>query len=123
MAKIESSAQSKKYVFSILKQFFVFFFPRIKVDKECEVAVKESFDLLKADEEKAAGLLATSRAEGAAAKSLKVVREYNLKMAKLQVQQSIARSSRMVISGETGDRFLRSMLTDSILGDIKLEES
>merc|ERR1712013_980936 len=61
---------------------------KIKVDKETEVAVFES---------------------------LQVIREHNLEMAKLEVQEALARKAKIVISGDQGDSLINSILDKELL--------
>merc|ERR1712204_95600 len=83
---------------------------KIKVDKETEVAVFESQQLIKVAENKALALKTEAKAEGDAAASLQVIRIHNLEMAKLEVQEAIARKANMVISGDQGDALINSIL-------------
>jgi len=88
---------------------------RIKVDKETEVAIFESQQLIKVAENKALALKTEAKAEGDAADSLKVIREHNLEMAKLEVQEAIARRAKIVISGDQGDSLINSILDKELL--------
>merc|ERR1712244_203102 len=88
---------------------------KIKVDKECEVAVFESQQLIKVAENKALALKTEAKAEGDAADSLKVIREHNLEMAKLEVQEAIAKKAKIVISGDQGDALINSILDKELL--------
>merc|ERR1712038_570827 len=88
---------------------------KIKVDKETEVAVFESQQLIKVAENKALALKTEAKAEGDAAASLKVIREHNLEMAKLEVQEAIARRAKIVISGDQGDSLINSILDKDLL--------
>eukprot|EP00485_Elphidium_margaritaceum_P023908 CAMPEP_0202712330 /NCGR_PEP_ID=MMETSP1385-20130828/37948_1 /ASSEMBLY_ACC=CAM_ASM_000861 /TAXON_ID=933848 /ORGANISM="Elphidium margaritaceum" /LENGTH=422 /DNA_ID=CAMNT_0049372333 /DNA_START=54 /DNA_END=1322 /DNA_ORIENTATION=+ len=88
---------------------------RIKVDKETEVAIFESEQLIKVAENKATALKTEAKAEGDAAESLKVIREHNLEMAKLEVQESIAKRAKIVISGDQGDALINSILDKELL--------
>merc|ERR1719273_2928618 len=85
---------------------------KIKVDKETEVAVFESQQLIKVAENKAEALKTEAKAEGDAAASLQVIREHNLEMAKLEVQEAIARRAKIVISG---DQSLKVLIIDPLL--------
>lgn len=93
---------------------------KIKVKRDCEVKIEESRQLIEVAEMQAQALTTEANAEGQAAAQLKTVREWKLQMAKLEVEEAMARKSRIMISGENGDRLLGSMLDKSILGDIKL---
>lgn len=94
----------------------------IKVDKETEVAVFQSQQEINIAENQAKALMTEAKAEGDAAASLKVIREHNLRMAKLEVTEAIARKSRLVISGDNGDRLISSILDKDVLDDIKLDK-
>jgi hypothetical protein len=61
-----------------------------------------------------------AEAEGLAADKLKIKREYELKMAKLEVLQAMAQNNKIVISGEQGDKLLNELLDNNIMGEIKL---
>merc|ERR1712048_1225736 len=94
---------------------------KIKVDKETEVAIFESQQLIKVAENKAMALKTEAKAEGNAAASLKVIREHNLEMAKLEVQEAIAKKAKIVISGDQGDALINSILDKELLtGNISL---
>jgi len=94
---------------------------KIKVDKETEVAIFESQQLIKVAENKAMALKTEAKAEGDAAASLQVIREHNLEMAKLEVQEAIARKAKIVISGDQGDSLINSILDKELLtSSIKL---
>jgi len=95
---------------------------RIRVDKETEVAIFESKEQIKIAENHAKALMTEAKAEGEAAESLKLIREHNLKMAKLEVTEQIARRTKLVISGDHGDRLIGSLLTKDVLDDIKLDK-
>ena len=99
LAKIKSNSEAAK----------------IKVDKETEVAIFESQQLIKVSENKSLALKTEAKAEGNAAESLKVIREHNLEMKKLEVQESIARKAKIVISGDQGDKLINSILDKELL--------
>merc|ERR1719273_1747402 len=88
---------------------------KIKVDKETEVAIFESQQLIKVAENRALALKTEAKAEGSAAASLKVIREHNLEMAKLEVQEAIAKKAKIVISGDQGDALINSILDKELL--------
>merc|ERR1712241_677461 len=88
---------------------------KIKVNKETEVAIFESQQLIKVAENKALALKTEAKAEGDAAASLKVIREHNLEMAKLEVQEAIAKKAKMVISGDQGESLINSILDKELL--------
>jgi len=88
---------------------------KIKVDMDTEVAVFESEQLIKVAENNAMALKTEAKAEGEAAASLQVIREYNLEMARLEVNEAIARRAKIVISGENGDALISSILDKQLL--------
>merc|ERR1711997_353577 len=88
---------------------------KIKVDKETEVAVFESAQLIKVAANKVLALKTEAKAEGDAAVSLQVIREHNLEMAKLEVQEAISRKAKIVISGDQGDSLINSILDKELL--------
>eukprot|EP01084_Bolivina_argentea_P163799 284894_1 len=88
---------------------------KIKCDKECEVAVFESQQMIHVAENKALALKTEAKAEGDAAESLQVIREHNLTMAKLEVQEAIARRAKIVISGDQGEALINSILDKELL--------
>eukprot|EP01083_Nonionella_stella_P074621 202481_1 len=88
---------------------------KIKVDKETEVAIFESQQLIEVSKNRAIALKTEAKAEGDAAASLKVIREHNLEMAKLEVQEAIARGAKIVISGDQGDALINSILDKELL--------
>ena len=88
---------------------------KIKVDKESEVAIFESQEMIKIAENKALALKTEAKAEGSAAGKLKTIREHKLDMAKLEVQEAIARKAKIVISGDQGDALIESMLDKDLL--------
>jgi uncharacterized membrane protein YqiK len=90
---------------------------KIKIDKETEVAIFESEQMIKVAENKAIALKTEAKAEGDAAESLKVIREHNLEMAKLEVVEAISKRAKIVISGDQGDALIGSMLDKELLSD------
>jgi len=105
LAKVNSKAEAEK----------------IAAERDCEVRIAESEAMVKVAEDNAEALRTEAQAEGKAAASLKTVREWELQMAKLEVSELMARKSKIVISGDNGDRLLGSWLPASILGDIHLK--
>jgi len=83
---------------------------KVKVDKECEMKIYESQQQIKIHENKANALLTEAKAEGQAADALKVIRDHNLQMAKMEVCEEIAKKAKMVISGDNGDKLIASIL-------------
>jgi len=94
---------------------------KIAAQREAQVAIEESAQLIEAAKDTAEALVTEAQSEGKAAGPLKSVREWELTMAKMEVQEAMARRSKIVVSGATGTRLLDSMLDTSILGDIKLK--
>jgi len=105
LAKVNSKAEAEK----------------IAALRDRQVRIAESEAMVKVAEDNAEALRTEANAEGQAAASLKTVREWELEMAKLEVSELMARKSKIVISGENGDRLLGSWLPKSILGDISLK--
>lgn len=93
---------------------------RIKVEQEMRAAIFESEQELLATKDLAEAMVAEAEAEYQAAESLKVKREHDLNLAKLEVFQNVARKSKMVVSGDNGDRLIESLLSADVLGDIRL---
>jgi len=106
LAKVNSKAEAEK----------------IAAERDCQVRIAESEAMVKVAEDNAEALRTEALAEGKAAASLKTVREWELQMAKLEVSELMARKSKIVISGENGDRLLSSWLPNSILEDIALKQ-
>jgi len=106
LAKVNSKAEAEK----------------IAAERDCQVRIAESEAMVKVAEDNAEALRTEAIAEGKAAASLKTVREWELQMAKLEVSELMARKSKIVISGENGDRLLGSWLPKSILEDISLKQ-
>jgi len=88
---------------------------KVKIDRECTVQITESEELIKAAENQAKALETKANAEGRAAGPMKIVREYNLQMAQLEVSEGFARQGKIVVSGANGDRLIASMLNKDIL--------
>lgn len=93
---------------------------RIKVVQECESLIYESEQKMEAAKSLAEALKAEAAAEALAADSLKVKREHELRMAKLEVLQAMAQHNKIVIGGSQGDKLINELLDKSILGDIKI---
>lgn len=94
---------------------------RVGVEREVTNQIYESEKSAEAAKNLSEALLIEADAEGKAAEPLKIVRDHQLEMAKLEVLESIAENSSMVISGENGDRLINSLVNQSILGDVKLK--
>lgn len=93
---------------------------RIKVAQECKNAIFESDQKKTAARLLANALIVEAQAEEGAASSLKVKREHELRMAKLEVLQAIAQNNKIVISGAQGDRLIGELMDSSILGEIMM---
>lgn len=93
----------------------------IRVRQECQTIIFESEQRLAASRALAAAIVAEAEAEEKAAEGLKAKREHDLELARQEVLQEIASTSAIVISGEQGDRILRSLLDPSILGKLSLD--
>merc|ERR1719150_1411860 len=77
---------------------------KISASQEAKVRIADAQAQLDAAKDLAQALLAESQAEGNAAKSLQAVREHRLKLAQLEVSENLAKNSKIVISGETGEK-------------------
>eukprot|EP00475_Leptophrys_vorax_P035463 TRINITY_DN58481_c0_g1_i1.p1 TRINITY_DN58481_c0_g1~~TRINITY_DN58481_c0_g1_i1.p1 ORF type:complete len:414 (+),score=124.05 TRINITY_DN58481_c0_g1_i1:92-1333(+) len=84
---------------------------KIKVDQECETMVYESEKRVEAAKFLAEALRIEAESEGRAAKSLKVKREYELEMAKLEVLELLAKKGKIIISGSNGDKLINSLIS------------
>lgn len=94
---------------------------KIEAKRENQVKIEEAVALVQVAKDNADALRTEATAEGKAAASLKTVREWELMMAKLEVTEALARRSKIVVSGDQGDKLLASMLDARILGDIQLK--
>lgn len=94
---------------------------RVGVEREVTNMIYESEKAADAAENLAEALRIEAQAEGEAAQSLKIVRDHQLEMAKLEVLEALAENSSMVISGANGDRLINSLLNESVLGDVSLK--
>jgi len=94
---------------------------KIASKRDAEVRVQESLALVDVADKNANALITEAKAEGVAAKQLKTVREWELQMAKLEVSEAMARKSKIVLSGDVGDRLLESFISKDIMGDITLK--
>jgi len=91
---------------------------RIRVEAECAAHIIQAKKALAATQNIVKALKAEADMEGKAAPMMKLKREYDLRMAKLEVLANIAANNRIVLCGEDGDNLLKEMVTDDILGDI-----
>lgn len=83
---------------------------RIQAQQEAKVRIADAQAKLDAATDRAQALNVESTAEGKAAKSLQAVREHRLRLAQLEVSENLAKNSKIVISGETGERLLDQMV-------------
>jgi hypothetical protein len=51
-----------------------------------------------------------AESEGKAAQALKVKREYELEMAKLEVLELLGKKGKIIISGKNGDKLINSLI-------------
>jgi len=93
---------------------------RIKAEQEAKTEIYESVQRMEVAKNLGAALVSEAEAEEKAAASLKIKREYELEMAKLEVLQELARTGNIIISGDVGEKLINTMLSDDIMGTIKL---
>jgi len=94
---------------------------RIKAEQEAKTEIFESLQRMEVAKNLAAALVSEAEAEEKAASALKTKREYELEMAKMEVMQELAKNGNIIISGDVGDKLLNSILSDDIMGTIKLQ--
>lgn len=82
---------------------------RIRVAQECKSSLVEAESKKVAAEMLARALTLEAEAEGLAAGGLKLKREHELRMAKMEVFQCMAEHNKIVISGEQGEKLLAEM--------------
>jgi hypothetical protein len=95
---------------------------KITVAQECESSIFAAKARLAAAEAQRDALIIDAHAEAKASSSLRVMREHELRMAKMEVLQSMAANNKIVISGEQGDRLINELMDSSILGTMTLAE-
>lgn len=83
---------------------------RIKVDEEAHLMIYESEQRLIEKQSLAAAIKAEAEAEKAAALSLRAKRAYQLKMAENEILSILASRSKIVISGDQGDKLINRLL-------------
>jgi len=93
---------------------------RIKIEASCTAQVTRATKSLAATENVVAALKVEADMEEKAAPMLKVKREHDLQMAKLEVLANIAGKNKVVISGTQGDAILKEMVSQGILGKIRI---
>jgi regulator of protease activity HflC (stomatin/prohibitin superfamily) len=85
---------------------------RIKVDQETKTQCYEGEQRLIAAKAISDALATEASAEAAAAPALKVKREHDLRMAKMEVLQMMASNNKIVISGDAGDKLIEEMMSN-----------
>jgi hypothetical protein len=93
---------------------------RIRIDQECKNKVFAAQQKVAVAKARAAAIRAEADAEANAAANLKIKREHDLRMAKAEVLQNMARSNKMVIAGAQGDVLINEILDQGILKNISL---
>lgn len=93
---------------------------KITVTQECESSIFAAKARLQAAEAQRDAVIIDAQAEKAAAAKLKVMREHELRMAKMEVMQAMAANNKIVISGEQGDKLINELMDSSILGSMTL---
>merc|ERR1712179_358112 len=93
---------------------------KINTKQECESLVFAAQARLAAAEAQSEAVVTNAGAEQGAAGKLKIMREHELRMAKMEVLQAMAANNKIVISGEQGDKLINEFLHSSILGDMSL---
>jgi len=96
---------------------------KIAAVKDAQVRVEESEAMVEVAQKNADALLQEAGAEDKAKAGLKSVREWELEMAKCEVNEAIARKSKIVIAGATGERLVDSFCNPNLYkeGGIVLE--
>lgn len=93
---------------------------KIKVAQECKSDIFAATSRRDAARAEAQAVILDANAEEAASGSLKIMREHELRMAKMEVLQGMASNNKIVISGEQGDRLISELMDSSILGSMTL---
>lgn len=83
---------------------------RVKADQEFATRVTASRARLVAARNQAEGMLATARAEAAAAEKLKDKRRYEIEWKRLKVMEQIAGTGRRLIMGEAADAMTKQLV-------------
>lgn len=86
---------------------------RIAANQTAKTRIADAEADLSAAQNRALAVLAGAKAEGDASSKLKIVRMHKLKMAQMEVSENIAKRSKIVISGETGEKFISQMINFS----------
>jgi len=93
---------------------------KIKVAQQCKSSIYASTARRDAAKAEGEAVILDARAEEAAAASLKIMREHELRMAKMEVLQAMASNNKIVISGEQGDKLINELMDNSIMGNVTL---
>lgn len=83
---------------------------KIAAAQEAKVRIADSQAELDASRDRAQAVLAVATAEGGAIEKLKAIREHKLRLAQMEVFENVAKTSKLCFSGETGEKFLASMI-------------
>lgn len=86
---------------------------RIQAEEHNETEITKWKAEVKSAENRAKATLIEAEAERLAAINLKEYREYELSMKRLEVMKNLARSGKVIISGNEGDKFIKE-LTSSV---------
>jgi len=86
---------------------------KIAAEQEAKVRIADAQAQLSAARDRAEAILAGAQAEGDAAENLRILREHKLRMAQMEVSENIAKRTKIVVSGETGEDFIRQMVSFS----------
>ena len=71
----------------------------------------------------AEALKVEAESEGKAAQALKVKREYELEMSKLEVMEVLGKSGKIIISGKNGDKLINSLIVGDTLDNFGILEN
>lgn len=88
---------------------------RIRAKQTAETRIFESEQRLQANKNRAQALLITGKAEAEAAQALQMQRQHELRIAKMSVLEAIAKKTKIVVGGESGDRLINALLDSSVL--------
>jgi regulator of protease activity HflC (stomatin/prohibitin superfamily) len=83
---------------------------KIGCEQEKKTRIADAQAQLDASRAKANALIQTSKAEGDSAEKLRIVREHKLRMAHMEVAEDVTRNAKIVVSGNTGEKFINSFL-------------
>merc|ERR1712038_57270 len=91
---------------------------RMKVTAECKAIILKAEKSLEAAANVVKALEVEADVEEKAAAMLKKKREHDLRMAKFEALSSLARNNKIIVSGESGDMLINSMVHKDIMRDI-----